>query len=139
MSVGEKRADWSSVYRSKRPRDILDLTEEHEITLRQFFGLTGRDHEGNLSQIFILKYGGVIDPVLTDYPNLPVSTMVICPKLSTPKIFIRKIKSTPMNINDWYVFEFSAIEAGELPDGLFYTSENKVFVTSDGKYFIPLN
>ncbi len=139
MTEGEKRADWSSVYRSKRPRDILDLTEEQESTLRQFFGLTGRDRDGKISQIFIINYEGTVEPTVTDYPNLPMNTILICPRLLTPKIFIRKTQTIPANVNDWYVFTSTAIDVGDLPDGLFYTSENKIFKTSDNKLFTVLN
>ena len=139
MSIaGGKRAGWSSIYQSDRPRDILGLTEAQEATLKQFFGITGKDQDGEENQIFTCKYEGTSEPTLTNYATTPVGTIIIAPFLVHSKIYVHKTQSASPVVGDWEVFESEAIEPSQLPDGLFYVS-NKIFKTSDDKLFTVLS
>jgi len=102
-----KRAGWSSLYESDRPRDILGLTEAQEGTLSQFIGFTGKDQNGKENKTFILKYEGTTAPTLTNYAETPIGTIIIAPKLATPKLYIHKTKSTPAVAGDWYSLTFT--------------------------------
>ncbi len=100
-----KRAVWSSLYQSDRPRDILGLTEAQEAKIKQFIGLTGKDQDGNESQLFVLKYEGTDAPIVTDFATTPIGTVILCPKLSAPRIYIHKAQSTTPVIGDWYYIQ----------------------------------
>ncbi len=100
-----KRAVWSSLYQSDRPRDILGLSEVQETKISQFIGLAGKDQDGNESQLFVLKYEGTSAPTVTDFATAPIGTVILCPKLSAPRIYIHKAQSSPAVVGDWYYIQ----------------------------------
>lgn len=100
-----KRAGWSSLYQGDRPRDILNLTEDQEATLSQILGFTGKDQDENESKLIVLVYDGTDAPTMTDYANTPIGTIVLCPLLSAPRIYIHKAQSSTAVIGDWYYIQ----------------------------------
>jgi hypothetical protein len=97
-----KKATWSGVYVSDRPRDLLGLTLALEADFDAFIGFTGRDQAGTVKQKNVLYYNSASAPTLEDYGVLPIGTIVIAPLLTAPKIFIKKLSSTVAAVTDWF-------------------------------------
>lgn len=104
MSNG-RRATWSQSYVGDRPRDVLALTEAQEAKLSQFIGFTGRDQSGTEVHTNILRYDGTAAPTVTDFASTPVGTILLCPKLAKPTLYIHKAQSSPAVVGDWYYIE----------------------------------
>ena len=76
-----KRAAWSVMYASDRPRDVLKLSETQEATLKQFIGFSAMNQNGDAVDQFILTTDETsVD--LTDYPDVPIGTIILTPKVS---------------------------------------------------------
>lgn len=97
-----KRAKWGSLYQGDRPRDVLNLTEDQEATLKGILGFTLNDQDDNQEKQVVLVYHGTSAPTVTNYANTPIGTLIICPKLASPRIYIHKAQSSPAVIGDWY-------------------------------------
>ena len=96
-----KRANWSGLYVSDRPRDLLGLTEAQEETIDQFIGFVGKDQGGEVKNANILVYTGTSAPTLTDYANTPKGTIIIAPFLTHSTLFVHRLQSTPAVVGDW--------------------------------------
>lgn len=96
-----KRANWSSLYQSDRPRDILQLTEAQEATVKQFIGFGGKDQDGNERKLFIIVSDATSQPTLTDFANTPIGTIIFTPKIASILGYQHQAQSSPAVIGDW--------------------------------------
>ena len=102
MATKGKRANWSGLIVSDRPRDKFKMTVSEDATLENILGVTGRDQDGDVQDKGILWYGGTTAPTLTNYDDTPVGTILIAYNLSAPRIYIHKAQSSPAVAGDWY-------------------------------------
>lgn len=100
-----KRANWSSLYQSDRPQDILGLTQAQEDDFGNIIGFQGRKQDGSAKSAFILVYDETDALTLTDYATTPIGTIIIAPKIAKPTIYIHKAQSSPAVVGDWYEIE----------------------------------
>src|SRR5690606_20247964 len=97
-----RRANWSSLYQSDRPQDILGLTQAQEEDFGNIIGFQGRKQDGTAKSTFVLVYDSADALTLTDYAETPIGTVIIAPKITKPTIFIHKAQSSPAVVGDWY-------------------------------------
>lgn len=105
MANKGKRMNWSGIYVSDRPSDVLGLTQAQEAKLSQIIGFVGKDQAGVVQTKFILEYPGTSAPTVTDFASTPIGTEIHCPKLSAPRIYIHKVQSSPAVVGDWYYIQ----------------------------------
>lgn len=99
MSKLGKRAEWSSFYKSDRPRDVLGLTQAQEALTQQFIGFSGHDQQGEPATFSIIVHkGSTID--LATYATVPVGTLVITPLVAGSFAYQRITKVAGAN-TDW--------------------------------------
>jgi len=104
-----KRANWSGLYVSDRPRDLLGLTEAQEETIDQFIGFVGKNQDGEVKNANLLIFTGTSAPTITDYANTPKGTIIIAPFLTHSLIYVHKSQSTPAVVGDWEVFTAATV------------------------------
>jgi hypothetical protein len=94
------RATWGVLITSDRPRDVLKISEETEATLDLVAGLNGKNQAGENKQLIIIVHNGSVAPVLTDYPDVPVGTLILTPGVSVIFGYQRIVKSAD-DATDW--------------------------------------
>jgi hypothetical protein len=102
-----KKSTWSQLYVSDRPRDLFGLSLAEEADFDAFIGFTGRDQDGNVVQKNIIYWNSATAPDLEDYADFPIGTIIVAPKLTASKIYMRKAKSSPSVVGDWYGVAFT--------------------------------
>jgi|GEM_PF-2367109 len=97
-----QRAGWSHPYVGDRPREILNLTEAAEATLKQFIGFAAKTVEGEPTELFILTTDETTVN-LTLYSDVPIGTIIFTPKVSGVLCYQRIAQATPgVSVNgDW--------------------------------------
>jgi len=96
---------WSQMMYSDNPADLYGLSKAEAETIAQFFGFVGHDVAGDYTETNFMRFDGTSAPTLTNYADMPIGTVIICPKLTAPRIYIHKAQSTPGVVGDWYYIE----------------------------------
>lgn len=97
-----KRAGWSFMHASDRPRDVLKLSKDQEATIKQFIGFSAMDQDGDPVDQFIMTTDATsVD--LTNYPDVPIGTIILTPKVSGVAFYQRIAQATAgASVNaDW--------------------------------------
>ena len=96
-----RRAGWSSIYQGDRPRDILDLTQDQEATIKQFIGFIGKDQDENEKKLIVLVSEETSQPTLVSYATTPIGTIILCPNIAGVFCYIHQAQSVSPVVGDW--------------------------------------
>jgi hypothetical protein len=96
------RSNWMGMVSSDRPREILPITKETEAKLSGVKGFNGKNEDGTVTEEFHLTWKGAVNPVVeTEFPNVPIGTVIFTPESADKFCFVRKAKSDPAVAGDF--------------------------------------
>lgn len=108
-NVAGHKPGWSCVKQSDNPQDQYGLTAVNTAKLSQFIGFSGKDVAQDAKELLIVTYEGTSNPTVTDFALLPLGTLLVCPFLSAPRIYIKKAATASPAIGDWHYLQFTQV------------------------------